>query len=293
MKNDIPKIDFHPQNVENFGFEIVSTDKIAQIRENNTHHSEQPHQLKFYNLIFFTQGHGRHFVDFCWHPVQKNTLVYLAKEQINAFDFSTDLKGFCMVFTESYFVHRFSNFTNDFVFRLFNPQLFSPIVQVPESSDFITYFDLLRKEYESPNTFNFQQVIESLFTILLSKAEQIRQYQHHKIKDTSKIIVFQKFSLLIEKHYAESRNALFYAKKLAITYKHLNIICKELMNKTAKNVIDDFVVLQAKRKMIHTDVKSAELAYAIGFEDPTNFTKYFKKQTGLTPKAFINSIKNN
>lgn len=290
MTKDIPKIDFHPQKVENFGFEIVSIDKIAKIRKNNTHHSEQPHQLKFYNLIFFTEGNGRHFVDFKWYPVQKNTLVYLAKEQINAFDFSTDLKGFCMIFTESYFVNSFSNFTNDFVFRLFNPQLFSPIVQIPEISDFITYFELLRKEYEFSNTFNFQKVIESLFTILLSKAEQIRQIQHHSISDTSKILFFQKFTTLIEKHYAESRNALFYARELAITYKHLNIVCKELVNKTAKNVIDDFVILQAKRKMVNTPIKSVELAYDMGFEDPTNFTKYFKKQTGLTPKQFINSI---
>lgn len=291
MKKDIPHIRFNPATTKKIGFDIVSIEKIAQKRKNKEHHSELPHQLKFYNLIYFTHGTGKHFIDFKWYPVQKNTLVYLAKEQINAFDFSSDLKGYCMIFTEEHFVSCFSNLTEDFVFRLFNPQLFSPVLQIPVESDFIEYFDLLQREFDSPNSFNYQVVINSLFTILISKAEHIKQKQIHSLSDTSKIVLFQKFTSLIENQYAENRNALFYAEKLAITYKHLNIVCKELVNKTAKKVIDDFVVLQAKRKLINTNIKSAELAYDLGFEDPTNFTKYFKKQTGFTPKSFIKSFK--
>lgn len=103
-------------------------------------------------------------------------------------------------------------------------------------------------------------------------------------------MVFQKFNSLLKYYYTESRNASFYANKLAITYKHLNSICKELMHKTAKSIINDFIVLQAKRKLINSDIKSAQLAHFLGFEDPTNFTKYFKKLTGLTPKSFKNTL---
>ena len=55
------------------------------------------------------------------------------------------------------------------------------------------------------------------------------------------------------------------------------------------SIINDFIVLQAKRKLINSDIKSAQLAHFLGFEDPTNFTKYFKKLTGLTPKSFKNT----
>ena len=101
--------------------------------------------------------------------------------------------------------------------------------------------------------------------------------------------LFKKFNSLIEQNIAKSRSADFYANELAITYKHLNLICKELVNKTAKNVIDDFLILKAKRNLINTTMKSNELAFKLGFEDPTNFTKYFKKHTGLTPKEFTKS----
>ncbi|MCF8278317.1 MAG: helix-turn-helix domain-containing protein [Flavobacteriales bacterium] len=290
MKNDIPHVTFKPATSENFGFEIVPIEAIANKKGAHEHNSQLPHQLKFYNLIFFTEGKGRHFIDFHWYPVQQNTLVYIAKEQVNAFEFSAGLKGYCMVFTEDFFVNCFSNFTDNFLFRLFNPQLFSPIVPIPEESDFINYFNLLRKEFSAPKSVNQKEIIKSLLTILVSKVENIKQNQPEFFIDSSKLILFQKFTSLVENHYTESRNANFYADKLAITYKHLNITCKELMHKTAKSVIDDFIVLQAKRKLINADMKSTELAYDLGFEDPTNFTKYFKKQIGLTPISFIKSI---
>jgi AraC-like DNA-binding protein len=287
---DIPHIEFNPATIGNFGIEIISIEKITQNKEQYTHNPELPHQLKFYILFFFTQGTGRHFIDFNWYPVQQNSLVYLTKEQVNAFEFSENLKGYCIIFTENYFVDCFSNLSKDFVFRLFNPQLFSPILQIPKESDFNTYFNLLQKEYNHPKSFNQKTVIESLFVILVSKAEHIKQNQTFNIKDSSKIMVFQKFTSLIEQNLSKSRSAEFYATELAISYKHLNTICKELLNKTAKSVIDDFVILQAKRHLINSDIKSTELAYKLGFEDPTNFTKYFKKKTGLTPKSFLRSL---
>lgn len=290
MKKDIPHIEFNNQNEPHFEFEIVPIQKISKNKNEYTHNPELPHQVKFYNLIFFTSGNGRHFIDFDWYSVQKNSLAYLAKEQVNAFDFSSDLDGYCIIFTEQYFVQCFPNLPEDLVFRLFNPQLFSPILEIPEKSDFINYFKLLKKESNTTNSFNKKTIINALFTILISKAENIKQNQPFHIKDTSKIIVFQKFTSLIEKNLTTSRSAKFYAAELGMTYKHLNTICKELMNKTAKNIIDDLVILKAKRILINSDIKSTELAYKLGFEDPTNFTKYFKKITSLTPKSFIKSI---
>jgi AraC-like DNA-binding protein len=290
MTKDIPHITFNSATTENFGFEIIPINKIAKNKEQYAHNPELPHQLKFYNLIFFTQGKGRHFIDFNWFTVQKNTLVYLTKEQVNAFDFSGSLKGFCVIFTERYFVDCFSNLSKDFVFRLFNPQLFSPILQIPKESEFNTYFNLLQKEFNNSKSFNRKIVIESLFVILVSKTEDLKQNQTFHIKDSSKIKIFQRFTSLIEKHLSKSRSADFYATKLTITYKHLNIVCKELVNKTAKSVIDDYVILQAKRNLINSNLKITELAYKLGFEEPTNFSKYFKKHTGLTPNSFLKSI---
>ncbi|MEM7185199.1 MAG: helix-turn-helix domain-containing protein [Bacteroidota bacterium] len=291
MRKNIPKIAFEPTNQDHSGFEIVTIDKIARDKGKYLHDPEEPHQLQFYNTIFYTGGQGRQFIDFQWFPVKENSLVYLTRDQVNAFDFSGSLKGICLIFTESYFLDCFSNLPEDFVFRLFNPQLFSPVVQIPKGSEFREYFDLLLKEYPNSNAFNQRTVLQSLFTILISKAEQIKQHQTFHIKDSKKMRLFRQFAGLLEEHHSKSRNADYYARELAITYKHLNATCRALLNKTAKQVIDEYVILQAKRSLTNSDLKSNELAYSLGFEDPTNFTKYFKKHTGLTPNSFKKSLK--
>ncbi|MFT5819903.1 MAG: AraC family transcriptional activator of pobA [Crocinitomix sp.] len=288
MKKEIPQIKFNPQFKGNCDFEIVTIEKIANHKAQYAHNPELPHQVKFYNLIFFTKGAGRHFIDFTWYDVKENSLLYISKEQVNAFEFSKDLKGFCIIFTEEHLLRCLEQLPENTIYRLFTPQLFSPLLEIPANTDFKDYLQLLIKESES-DIFNRNVIIESLFTILLSKAEGIKQNQSFHVNDSSKIKLFQQFHSLLEDKFSVSRSANFYATQLAITYKHLNVICKELVHKTAKSVIDDFIILQAKRNLINSTIKSTELAYKMGFEDPTNFTKYFKKNTGLTPNSFKTS----
>ncbi|MDT0559230.1 helix-turn-helix domain-containing protein [Ichthyenterobacterium sp. W332] len=291
MKHQLPHIEFKSGEDSNFGFEIVPIEKIITNKHKFDHDPEQPHQLKFYNLIFFTEGTGRHFVDFEWYTVNKNSLLYLTKEQVNAFEFKSTLKGYCLVFSERFFVNSFAHLPNDFVFRLFNPQLFSPLIQIPEDSEFKTYFKLLQQEYNRKQIFNHKAIVESLFIILLSKAEQLKQHQTKHIKESSQLRLFQRFTRKLDDQFTFQRSAEYYAQELAVSYKHLNYVCKALINKTAKQVINDFIILQAKRNLINSNLKSSELAYKLGFEAPTNFTKYFKKYTGLTPNSFKKSIK--
>ena len=291
MKKDIPHITFQPAEKDNFGLDIIPIDKIRKLKDSFNHNPEQPHQPNFYQLILFTEGTGRHFIDFNWFSIRENSLVYMTKDQINAFDFSTEFKGYCLLFTEEYFINSFAHLPKDFVFRLFNPQLFSPILQIPKASDFNQYFDLLLAEFKNQTNFNHKTIIESLFVILISKAEYYKQHQTFHIKDSPRIQLFKRFTDLLQEHYSKTRSAKFYATEIGVTYKHLNEVSKALINKTAKNVIDDYVILQAKRNLINSSIKSTQLAYKLGFEDATNFTKYFKKNTGLTPKLFKNKIK--
>lgn len=291
MKTDIPYVKFESGDGDKDGFEVVSIEKIYQNRKTYDVNPETPHQLKFYNLIFFTEGESQHLIDFKWYPVKKNSLIFLTKEQVNAFKFTENLKGVCLIFTEDYFVKCMSSLPKNVVFRLFLPELFSPILEIPKNSDFEKYLNLLKSESYNNNSFNQDIIIESLFVILLSKAEELKQSQTLHINDSSRIGLFQKFKVLLSDNYTHNRSAEFYAKQLSITYKHLNVLCKELVAKTAKSIIDDYIILQAKRNLINSDIKSTELGYKLGFSDPTNFTKYFKKKTGVTPNLFKKNYK--
>lgn len=286
LKN-IPNIHFESNNEQILGIDIITIENLQKRTNNLDHNPEKPHQLAFNMLLFFTEGHTEHLVDFVWIDVKKNSILHLSKGQINAFKFNNDVKGIIILFTEDYLKKQLNILPKNEVIRLFKPQLFSPKIQIQESSKISKYIQLLFDEFDNEKQeLNRQDIFDSLFSIIFSKLETIQQQQTFYIKESKKLVEIINFKNLLSNHFSDSRNANFYAQKMNITYKHLNNICKEVLNTTAKQFIDEFIILEAKRKLINSTIKSSELSYKLGFEDPTNFIKYFKKFTGLTPNSF-------
>lgn len=78
----------------------------------------------------------------------------------------------------------------------------------------------------------------------------------------------------------------YYADKLNIGIRTLQNVTKRGANKTPKELIDDNLILECKRQLLSSDILIQDTAFELGFEDPSAFTKYFKKNTGLTPIEF-------
>ncbi len=268
MQNDIPNIEFNAKKPNNSGIEILTIESLAS-RKNlaKDHHPEKAHQVAFNMIVYYTEGESQQLVDFVWHPVKKNTIIHISKGQINAFKFTKELKGYILLFTTSYLQKQINTLPKNEIIRLFNTSLFSPIIQVPDDSNVLNYFDLFYEEYNSSKEdYNQENTYKSLHSIIFSKLERLKQYQTFYLKQTDKLETFLQFKTLLETHYKASRNADFYAEKLNITYKHLNTICKSTVGITAKQFIDQFLVLEAKRLLINSEIKSTELAYKLGFK---------------------------
>jgi len=99
----------------------------------------------------------------------------------------------------------------------------------------------------------------------------------------TQFLVFQE---LVEKDCFKSKQVQYYAQKLNISTKTLNNIVKSIVNNSAKSFIDERTIMQIKRLLISSDQSIKEIAYTSGFNDPTNFFKYFKRFTGSSPEIF-------
>ena len=97
---------------------------------------------------------------------------------------------------------------------------------------------------------------------------------------------FIRFQNLLEQEYATTKKVFDYANKLGYSTKKLNTVVNFVANKPAKEFINDTVVIKIKRQLLHSDYSIKEIAFKVGFNDPTNLYKYFKKYTNSTPEAF-------
>ena len=91
---------------------------------------------------------------------------------------------------------------------------------------------------------------------------------------------------LIEAGFRTSRRLADYAARLGMTADRLNEHCKRATGVTAGHLLRQRVLTEAKRQLLFTDLSASEIAYELGFADPTHLSRFFKRYTGLTPSDF-------
>ena len=97
---------------------------------------------------------------------------------------------------------------------------------------------------------------------------------------------FARFRSLVEAHFTEHRPVGFYAQALHMTESRLNRLCRATVGKSALEIVNDRLLLEAQRKLTHIAAPVSLLAYELGFADPAYFWRFFKKHAGLTPSQF-------
>lgn len=170
------------------------------------------------------------------------------------------------------------------LFKIFNIQgEFSFLPLAPENViELRPVYDLLAAEYENKPAAD--QITKALLRVFLLKLIRVKEHVF-TAQSLNQKRVYQ-FMLLLEENYEQERNAEFYADQIGISTKRLNQILKEKLDKTAMQLIHDRIILEAKRKIIHSEHSLKEIAYLLGFSDRPYFSRFFKKQTGFSPEDF-------
>lgn len=282
--NKIPTIAFTRED-NALDFEIINLKSLfSRFEEGINHNPYLPHRLDFFGLLLITKGKGKHQIDLEEYRFSQGDTVKISKGQVHAFQENPNYEGYLFIFTESFILNYFSKKSIQLISYLYNYHINSPKV---ESSDFNEPFILqLKAELAHKNTYAQKNIVAALLEIYLLQLERATQSSRKNSSDNARYDLFYQFKNGVEKNYTSTRNVADYANELGVSTKQLNEICKEITLHTAKYFIDNYVILEIKRAIISSDASLKEIGYATGFSETTNFTKYFKKHTGFTPKEF-------
>ena len=292
MKNkkveDIPEVSFSNRLQKNFEFDVVTNHEVLRDNIPSTHNPFRPARLHFYSILFILKGKGKHFIDFKTYNYKRGSIIFIAKDQVHAFERNVDRKAIFFIFTEKFLEK--SNLGSNLMqqINLYNYHLYPPILQLEESE--ISFFETLarriRQEYYTTEDFATEEIIASLLKIFLLTAERIRKKKTYVLVQSNYYPTFLAFQKLVQENLLQNRKVQFYAQALNISTKKLNRIVQEIMNKPVKEYIHEQLIMEIKRFLMNTDLSIKEIAYKTGFDEPTNFVKYFKKNTSSTPSAF-------
>jgi AraC family transcriptional activator of pobA len=263
---------------------------VYDLKQFINHHKDIkfPHRHSFYQLLYITKGSGNHIIDFENHPVKKGMIYFLSPSQVHEWIFSNDTEGILINFNENLFSSFLANshYLNEFIFFTANGQHSSIDLSLKKALKTIeTMLNQIQKEFEIYNNSNIDLIKLMLLQTFILVNREIDSEQKSPINKNN-YLVFRNFEKLIEQNFTTKRLPKEYAEILFVTPNHLNALCNQLIGKSAGDIIRNRVLLEAKRLLVNSNQNISEIAWQLKFEDNSYFSKFFKKNEGITPDEF-------
>ena len=127
----------------------------------------------------------------------------------------------------------------------------------------------------------FADFLDGLLRVLLLHAERL-----HAGSTPPLSAALERFFTILERDHARTRSVEHYAKAAGISKRRLGELLAARTGKSTKQIIDERVILEAKRLLAHTEISVKELAAQLAFDEPTNLVKFFRHHTRETPLGF-------
>lgn len=246
-----------------------------------------PHRHSFYHIVLFTKGAGSHSIDFEQFNVVPGQIYFMKPGQVHSWSFEGETDGYVINFSD----HLLDNFLSNGRYLeqfSFLQGIAEECVINPDPETFEELKAIIEKsvaEVHNPGLQTHDLVKAYLIELFITTHRSISRHMPVSAKPQNQVLLYN-FRKLVDTHYAEKRLPKDYAALLYITPNHLNALCKDLLGKSAGELIRDRILLEAKRLLINADVSISEIASTLDFTDNSHFTRLFKKHTGLTPEEF-------
>jgi AraC-like DNA-binding protein len=146
--------------------------------------------------------------------------------------------------------------------------------------------EVIREEFEITDTIQ-EEMLRIVLKKWLIKATRIAKVQNNIVGlSTSKTEVLRQFKVLVEKNYKTLHKVSDYAKLLNMSPKTISNQFNKLGQESPSVIIQQRVIIEAKRYILYSNLSNKEIAYKLGFDDSSSFSHYFKTRTGISSKQF-------
>ena len=254
------------------GVEVIT---FAGLRTMSAGSSPPPVQrADFHVLAIVSSGRGLVTVDFVGHRLEPGTMVWIRPGRVHRWDDIAGVNGTLVLFRPESVPHGSPG-----------ADPLGPVSwrQAGRPALVRLAADHLRREHDAARATPIPggtAIVRGLLEVLLLRASDCAPSPPPGREP------FTAYATAVDAHYATSREVAWYARRLGYSPRTLSRATHEAVGRSAKQFIDDRVVLEAKRMLAHTGITVTECARRAGFDDPANFSKFFRARTGGTPGAF-------
>jgi AraC-like DNA-binding protein len=254
--------------------------KVAAFRKNTRKTNPHKHD-SYFELIYLSGGKGSHTIDNLTYEVRPPVVFFIRQDQVHHWDLDEDTEpdGFVLILKRRFFEKSLDGELKQFLAKISKLSC----VYIAEDAAVGQLFKLLvhEKSMESEGSFSFTEaMMKGLFVKILQLTQQAVGPVSHRGE------LYRVFMELLIADHPKKNKVAHYAGLLNTTPQNLNAVCRKAVDRSAADVLAEYLIDEAKRLLTYTDNTITEIAFTLSFKDPSHFVKYFKRYAHCTPQAF-------
>lgn len=254
---------------------------IRRIEESTSENFKGTHRHNFYEILYFsyTEDGLTHNIDFKESIIKTNCIYMLKPGQVYSMN-RTVQRGYLIAIKPEYlnsFHHNFDSFLH---FSL-------PDEILMDGNDLHTTIQVMQLIHNELSLKNREDLISGLTNTLITQLILSFNDNIRKSGIDKRVL---KLIALIDEHYLTQREVTFYANQMSLSEKRLGVLTKQALKLTVKGLIQQRILLEAKRLINQGNMSFKSIAFQLGFEDASYFSRFFKKYSGVTPEQFKASL---
>jgi AraC-like DNA-binding protein len=267
--------------------------KMEDIYDQTNGMVDAPHRHDYYTLLFVEQVSGIHMVDYRNFNFHEREVHFVSPGQVHQVAVDTRPKGWVLTFTKDFLIE--NNISDDFISNISLFNQFGDCPPLPLSMPlFERLVGIIRDiEVVIPSLQRYRNralgVLLQLFLIYCNNSSKLAALRLKE--DNPGVCILRDFKNLVDAKYQNWHQVNQYAREMHLSAKHLSTTIKKFTGLTAKEIIQNRIVLESKRLLLHTNQTIKEIAYHVGFDEPLYFSGFFKKKVGQSASEFRTIMK--
>ncbi|WP_437918616.1 helix-turn-helix transcriptional regulator [Sphingobacterium sp. LRF_L2] len=265
-----------------YQIDLAEAERISTSK-NEIHHHD------FEELIIGVTGRVQHFIDYRSAFYDAPFVVFVSKGKMHRIE-PLSQNGEC-----EFWVIRFkSEFIPETTFSLYGSYHENANISFQRTPCFDRLLILCELMYaEMKQSHPDLAVVKNLLSTLFTMIESERKKQHPEIDSlvTTQNVTFRNFLSILEENFRRPEGVVFYAEKLFMSARNLNLICQNIMQQSVSEIIETRKMIEAKNLLIRTERPIADIGYELGYRDKAHFSQTFKKKAGQTASEFRDEMR--
>jgi AraC family transcriptional activator of pobA len=274
-----------PPNDISFFFEIDTLESFC------LHHGtiEEPVRKPHHQIVWITKGSGSCRIDLEKYTISDNTIYTIPPGRFHRFSPAGQIAGYVLSFNTD-----FLQLAIEGPGRPFFKEISADLKQVnmfllqPDKPVLQNLLGDITREFDTHLMLRLE-ILSGLFKIFLIHMKRLATTIWQEEASTHKMRLYNNFYAALDKQFRTMKQVAEYASELSVTPSYLTDVVKKVTGYSASYHIQQRMVQEAKRLAIYSDANMKMVAYALGFEDLSHFSKFFKHAAGINFTEFKKS----